>query len=61
MIFSGLPRRERNTIPFPAFPASSWASVESGLTGMGCWDYPLKRDRAELFSLEERRMPSYHL
>ena len=34
---------------------------EERLDRMGCWAYPLKKDRAELFSLEERRMPSYHL
>ena len=47
-------------------PLSGLSRFKHGFGGerldrMGCWDYPLKRDRAELFSLEERRMPSYHL
>lgn len=47
-------------------PLSGLSRFKHGFGGerldrMGCWDYPLKKDRAELFSLEERRMPSYHL
>ena len=47
-------------------PLSGLSRFKLGFGGrrvkrVGCWDYPLKKDEAELFFLEERSWQNYHI